>query len=45
MNYVVKIYDLRGFMFAYKTFKKEDKARDYASCFKRNKAVVVRVVQ
>lgn len=45
MKYVVKIYDLRGFMFAYTTFKKEAEASKYASVFKRNKAVVVRVAQ
>jgi hypothetical protein len=45
MKYVVKMYDLRGFMFAHKTFKKEAEARDYASCFKRNRAVVERVAQ
>ena len=45
MNYVVKIYDLRGFMFCYTSFARRDEAEDYASCFKRNKAVVGRVAQ
>ncbi len=45
MNYVVKLYDLRGFMFCYTSFARKDEAEKYASCFKRNKAVVVRVAQ
>lgn len=45
MNYVVKMYDLRGFMFACTTFKTEVEAREYAAIFKRNKAIVERLEQ
>lgn len=45
MNWMVQVYDLRGSMFCYKSFSRRDEAEDYASCFKRNKAVVVRVAQ
>ena len=45
MNWMVKVYDLRGFMFCYKSFSRRDEAEDYATFFKRNKAIVVRVVQ
>jgi|SaaInlV_120m_DNA_3_1039746.scaffolds.fasta_scaffold69237_2 hypothetical protein len=40
MNYVVKLYDLRGFMFAYTVFKKQADARKYASNFKRHGILV-----
>ena len=44
MTCIVKIYDLQGFMFAYKWFKTEAEAEEYAAGFKRNKAVVERVL-
>ncbi len=45
MTWMVRLYDLRGFMFCYKSFSRRDEAEDYASRFKRNKAIVGRVVQ
>lgn len=44
MTYIVKMYDLQDFMFAHKWFKTEAKAKEYASGFKRNKAVVEKVL-
>lgn len=43
MKWVVKMYDLRGFMFAYNSFNTEADARKCAAVFKMNRAVVVRV--
>ena len=45
MNWIVKLYDLRGFMFCRTSFERRDEAEDYASCFKRTKAIVVRAEQ